>query len=353
MNSIRQNPWFDRHVKPPLRWLVSRSPFRTVRSTLASLRGTPDGAIRQAQATQIAPSLAEAIAVISKRWPDLPACTDTEPIFIFSAGWRSGSTLLQRMLMSSGDLLIWGEPYGHAGAIANLAAPLRAITHRFPDANSFANEQFSKGSDPSDLAGGWVANLYPEMADLKQAHIAFFKTLFEAPARSRGIHRWGVKEVRWEIDFAIYLQWLFPSAKFLFLYRNPYRAYLSYRRFDWYDLWPHDCWYDVWPNQPIDTPERFGRHWKRLLEGYLAQGDRVNGRVLKYEDLAADRLDLDDLESFLGLEIDRTLQQRSTVKGIERRDSQAVTAADLVSLQQAVEPIASQLGYEMPQSEVR
>lgn len=348
LTQFKQQSWFQRYLKPPLRWLVSRSPAQTVFGRLSVALGTADGAIRQAQANQTAPPLADAIALIEQQWPDLPSCTDAEPIFILSAGWRSGSTLLQRMLMSSGDLLIWGEPYGQTGAIANLASPLRTLTHRYPNPVFLIDRHLPKGRKPNDLSNSWVANLYPEMADLKQAHIAFFKTLFERPARERSIHRWGVKEVRWDLDLAIYLQWLFPRAKFLLLYRNPYRAYLSYRRFDWYNMWPHDHWYDVWPSQPIDTPERFGHHWKRLVTGYLANGDRVNGRVLKFEDIVAGTLDIDDLEAFLELQIDRTLQQRSQVNGLEDHYGPAVTAAELARLQQAVEPIASQLGYEMP-----
>jgi hypothetical protein len=38
------------------------------------------------------------LAVIKERWPELQnTCTD-DPVFIFAAGWRSGSTLLQRLL---------------------------------------------------------------------------------------------------------------------------------------------------------------------------------------------------------------------------------------------------------------
>ena len=29
---------------------------------------------------------------------------------MISAGWRSGSTAVQRLLVSSGDAMIWGEP---------------------------------------------------------------------------------------------------------------------------------------------------------------------------------------------------------------------------------------------------
>src|ERR1700759_2808533 len=34
------------------------------------------------------------------------------PIFLLSTGWRAGSTLLQRILVTDPSLLLWGEPLG-------------------------------------------------------------------------------------------------------------------------------------------------------------------------------------------------------------------------------------------------
>ena len=49
------------------------------------------------------------------RWISEEARQDDEqPVFVLSAGWRSGSTLLQRMIMENNrDLLMWGEPFPH------------------------------------------------------------------------------------------------------------------------------------------------------------------------------------------------------------------------------------------------
>ena len=50
-----------------------------------------------------------------------------EPIFLLSAGWRSGSTLLQRLMMSDSRVLIWGEPYDECGTIQALADSMKAF----------------------------------------------------------------------------------------------------------------------------------------------------------------------------------------------------------------------------------
>ena len=50
-----------------------------------------------------------------------------QPVFVFSAGWRSGSTMLQRMIMENNpELLIWGEPFDLTNLHDHMAAQFRA-----------------------------------------------------------------------------------------------------------------------------------------------------------------------------------------------------------------------------------
>ncbi len=49
---------------------------------------------------------------------------DESPIFIFSSGWRAGSTYLQRLVMSSGKVLIWGEPFDKSDLIQSLSTSM-------------------------------------------------------------------------------------------------------------------------------------------------------------------------------------------------------------------------------------
>ena len=58
--------------------------------------------------------LGETIAALDARARQAPdAKSDTEsPIFLLSTGWRAGSTLLQRILVTDPRLLLWGEPLG-------------------------------------------------------------------------------------------------------------------------------------------------------------------------------------------------------------------------------------------------
>ncbi len=151
------------------------------------------------------PSIEDGLLAIERRWPNLAGQDDEDsPVFILAAGWRSGSTLLQRLL--SERCLIWGEPYGHAGLIPSLADPIRCFTDRWPEPH-----HFYRGHPPEALATTFIANLYPGVSDLRRAHRGFFERLFAEPARAAGHDRWGLKEVRLDADHALYLRWLFPA----------------------------------------------------------------------------------------------------------------------------------------------
>ena len=61
-----------------------------------------------------------------------PESDTAAPIFLLSAGWRSGSTLLQRLIMSDKNVLIWGEPYDECGQIQAMADTLKAFRPDWP-----------------------------------------------------------------------------------------------------------------------------------------------------------------------------------------------------------------------------
>jgi Sulfotransferase family len=285
------------------------------------------------QDLKIVPTVEEALNNISLRWPELKSNCDSSPVFIFSAGWRSGSTLLQRLVMSSGSIIVWGEPYGRAGLIDNLSRSIASITDNYPNTQWFIDEILSDRTSSSDLAGEWIANLYPEIHYLLESHTAFLLNLFEKPAQARGIDRWGLKEVRLTIDNAIYLKWLFPKAKFLFLYRNPYNCYASFQGF---------YWYKRWPIEPVYTPEQFGAHWKNLLEGYIAGCHKVDGMLIKYEDLCNENFDFAELEKYLELKLNK-----STLEKVIYSTKRAAASEELSLLSSAVNPLAKNLGYEL------
>ena len=237
-------------------------------------------------APQICQSLAvgDGVEAYKKRFQRNEEFTAESPVFIFSAGWGCGSTLLQRLLISSGELTIWGEPVDEAGPVMRMADSMSAIREHWPPAYHFRRDVSSE-----QLSKAWIANYSPDMVSFKNAHRAFIK---EWLSDGDKVNRWGLKEVRLTIDHAVYLKWLFPNAKFLFIYRDVYSSYLSVRR---------RAWWSLWPDYPATRIVSFAHHWNYLLSGYLERVDEVDGMLIKYEDLISGEICLSELATYVGI----------------------------------------------------
>lgn len=257
------------------------------------------------------------------------------PIFLLSAGWRSGSTMAQRLIMSGGEVLMWGEPYDECGLIQAMASASRAFRPGWPP-----EDYFHDGRPLTDLSGSWIANLFPDLASWRESQRALFDRLFAQPARKAGVQRWGIKEVRLSADHAFYLRWLYPNARFVFLYRNPWEAYRSYCRYG-------ANWYDTFPDRPAFTPRFFGQHWATLARSFLDHAEALDALLLRYEDLIADEGQLERLEVHLDIEIDREVLRKRVGSSKEQRGQIRPNRLERWLLRQAVAPVADRLGYRV------
>lgn len=207
--------------------------------------------------------------------------TDHQPVFVFSSSWRSGSTLLQRFITASGEVLVWGETGGALNAIADAVAGWEQITadssRRFPTGlggkGEAAYHAFA-AAPGAERAGLWIANLSPPYADIQASLRDLFDTLYRQRALRFGYPRYGFKETRCDLDTARRLQGLFPDARFVFLVRNPFDVMLSIKRRNWM-------------GRPAGhaTLKYYAEHWRTRSMQFRQAGF---GLALRYEDFIAD-----------------------------------------------------------------
>jgi len=263
---------------------------------------------------------------------------DEQPVFVLSAGWRSGSTLLQRMIMENNrDLLLWGEPFARCNMHDGLVGQFRAFTSEWPP-----SAYFLPATGLKDPANAWVANLYPGVEDLLRAHRGFHRALFAEPAHRAGCKSWGLKEVRLTIDHASYLRALYPKCRIVLLYRNPYDAYLSYSRWN-------ITVFRTWPDRFIATPYAFGRNWAELTGGYLQGHERIDALLIRYEDLDNPAA-VERLQSYLGWPVPRSSQMRlirepDYSQAARKPQRKSLPAMERALLSLAVRSVARDAGY--------
>jgi len=254
--------------------------------------------------------LTESIAALHMSAPDaVSGESDPEaPIFLLSTAMRSGSTLLQRILVTDPRLLLWGEPFSEMDLMPRIA---EMLSHSISPWNLSLSENINLTS-PS-IATSWIADLYPPGENFRLALRGFFDRWLGEPARQTGFARWGLKEVRLGATEATLLRWLYPRAKFLILSRHPYDCYRSLADSGWRAVYH-------WPSENcIDSAAAFAGLWNRLALSWSELPAGFPSFHIKYEDLINGKVDFRKLESWLGIEIRENVALSVKVGGTAKR----------------------------------
>lgn len=140
------------------------------------------------------------------------------PVVLASSG-RCGSTLLQSVLNTNPNFLIWGE---HNGFLSQIAAGYYGAVHeRFPDQETLGALDRIKRLRNERRWPAWD-NLCGE-AEFRERFRAFIRSLFADPTGQAT--RWGFKEIRYAQkvnDHALRLMFdCFPETRLIVVVREP------------------------------------------------------------------------------------------------------------------------------------
>jgi hypothetical protein len=152
-----------------------------------------------------------------------PLLTD-RPVVLAGSG-RCGSTLLQSILNTNKEFLIWGE---HNGFLRQVAAAYYEGQHqRFPDRSGISTTRRIKRLRDTTRWPAWD-NLCGE-AEFQEHFRTFVRSFFAHPTEPST--RWGFKEIRYarnSKDFALKLMFeLFPETRLIVLVREPQATIFS------------------------------------------------------------------------------------------------------------------------------
>lgn len=183
---------------------------------------------------------------------------DLDCVFVLAPVYRSGSTLLQRVLNTCDDLIIWGE---NGDLPHHLSLALDGMDHQAACGGSEERKRYVAGER------NFITS---HMVPPREAMLDAFRSMLVKMYRVEG-KRWGFKEVRCGSRSVGLLNLLFPSSRFIFLVRHPLDTFLSYHNVGWVD----------------ESFELLTKAWPERVSAYLefAKANPDRSVVVRYEDL--------------------------------------------------------------------
>lgn len=150
------------------------------------------------------------------------------PLFVIAPQTRCGTTFLQRLLNSSGEILIYGENNFLIEALPNLVAGVmyNFSGQRADSMTSTRQRVFSEGWD------GWYPDLSPEPNNylvLTMRQMVEHYLYYDEDARGLGRPNWGVKYPLKDATGMGVIAHILPKARFIVLYRHVADALASAR----------------------------------------------------------------------------------------------------------------------------
>lgn len=312
---------------------MTRTSVGPVRGLQSGLRQHPELAVATRRAVRLFRLLAETrrlasdtsayVATSALRPTDDPSVGP--PVFVVGASWRSGTTAVQRLIVGSGAACIWGEPFTEAQIIPRL----RRIEHDIAIYQNRREHLLGKYMLSESMLTEWPARTYPEFADVREACRAYLKSLYQPSATDLGFRRWGVKETCLRGSDIEFLLRTYPDAKFVFLIRDPRKAYRSFRGY--VSGVPKGSKYGGRTPRWVMGPAGFASTWKTAAICFRRHQADSNILLRRYEDIAGNEAFVRDLSEFLDADLDASIWEARVRKRPSNDGRDSTATASLVS----------------------
>lgn len=214
--------------------------------------------------------------------PLLSQVAGLEPVLVWAPIARCGVTLLQRLVTSSREILVYGENFLLCKVLP--AALIEATLLR--EQQEAARKRLLEGDYQF-----WSSAANPRTAHYEEAlvsSIALVVLSYEVSTRQDGVARWGVKHPEFQFAHFQILRRFLPRARHLCLYRDPFDALRSMKARQWLGS--------------VADAERYARDWSAGVQRFLGLANDPAVLVVRYETLLAEReRELERLRAFLGV----------------------------------------------------
>ncbi|QEX22464.1 hypothetical protein FRZ61_23950 [Hypericibacter adhaerens] len=225
------------------------------------------------------------------------AATEKPPVFVIGPTTRCGTSLLQRLLNSTGRIVVYGENFALLQTFPDIIRNYQREADAKRKVIAMARDLLVEKKEDFE-----ASSLFPDFDSYLRALIGSFRLLLRSyrdDAAALGFERWGIKhQIRSQTSFAI-LPRLLPDARYVMIYRDLLPVARSAKA-----RWPGDF------RGPQDW-RRFARNWADNIRTM----QRLSGDaflLLKYENFTADpEPHLQRLERFVEIDgIDRAVMTR-------------------------------------------
>ena len=262
------------------------------------------------------------------------------PVFVFAPTARNGVTLVQRLLNSSKQIIVYGENYDFTERLPALAHSCVKAHLDYGPAFEASRRRFRAGETEY-----WSSDLWPDSQAMMMIGLnAFFQAaiLYQQSAERCNRDRWGLKTPVTNLQTLERLGNLMPNARFVFVYRDLFAVARSAKARRLIDR--------------IDQLEGLAAQWCRNVIG-IAEASGNETHLIRYELLTAHpETTIRDLEAFAGVTgIDCSVMQRrinTFVGSRDRGDSptgyiepEDLTAMEVEVIQQVAGETMQKFGY--------